>query len=465
MRNSISEHVPPEGGWGWVVCIASFWTNGTVFGILNSFGVLLVAMLDDPSLHESGATTFTIAWVGSVAIGITFLMSPVASILTDILGCRKTAVIGGIIAFIGCILDTFVKRLDVLFLTYGILLGIGFSLAYIPSLVILGHYFKKRIGFANGLVTAGSGVFTMIFPLLLELLVETVGLWNTMRAISGFVFLLIPFALTFRPLIPAGVNQGPSSRIKDQTACQHRVTKYLNVQIWKRKNYVIWSIAVPIAMLGYFVPFVHLINHERHVSPGVNGAILISCLSGTSLVGRLVFGRLADLKKFNPVVLQQISFFGIGFITILLPAATSHFGMVILMVLLMGIFDGCFVCMMGPVAFNLVGAINGSQALGFVFGLMAVPGTIGPPVAGYIYDVIGSYNLAFVIAGAAPLMAACVMFLIFPKQTDVKSSNGQISRSDDPGHCEEIETHQMLDHNSNDESNMTKLQKQNEEYT
>lgn len=37
---------PPDGGWGWVVCIASFWTNGTVFGILNTFGILYVRMIE-----------------------------------------------------------------------------------------------------------------------------------------------------------------------------------------------------------------------------------------------------------------------------------------------------------------------------------------------------------------------------------------------------------------------------------
>lgn len=32
---------PPDGGYGWLVCFASFWVNGTVFGMLNTFGVLL----------------------------------------------------------------------------------------------------------------------------------------------------------------------------------------------------------------------------------------------------------------------------------------------------------------------------------------------------------------------------------------------------------------------------------------
>ena len=41
------EFVPSEGGWGWVVCFASFWTNGTVFGTLNTFGVIYVEMMKE----------------------------------------------------------------------------------------------------------------------------------------------------------------------------------------------------------------------------------------------------------------------------------------------------------------------------------------------------------------------------------------------------------------------------------
>lgn len=47
--------VPPDGGWGWVVCIASLWVNGLVFGILNSYGIIYVPMLkiygtNDPNI-------------------------------------------------------------------------------------------------------------------------------------------------------------------------------------------------------------------------------------------------------------------------------------------------------------------------------------------------------------------------------------------------------------------------------
>ncbi len=38
---------PPEGGWGWVVMLASMWCNGSVFGIQNAFGILFVSLLKE----------------------------------------------------------------------------------------------------------------------------------------------------------------------------------------------------------------------------------------------------------------------------------------------------------------------------------------------------------------------------------------------------------------------------------
>lgn len=37
----------PEGGWGWVVMLASMWCNGSVFGIQNAFGILFMSLLKE----------------------------------------------------------------------------------------------------------------------------------------------------------------------------------------------------------------------------------------------------------------------------------------------------------------------------------------------------------------------------------------------------------------------------------
>lgn len=39
------EFVHPEGGWGWIVMLASMWCNGSVFGIQNAFGILFLSIL------------------------------------------------------------------------------------------------------------------------------------------------------------------------------------------------------------------------------------------------------------------------------------------------------------------------------------------------------------------------------------------------------------------------------------
>ena len=53
--------------------------------------------------------------------------------------------------------------------------GGGSSLCYTPSLAILGHYFKRRMGVVNGIVAAGSSTFTIAMPFVLDGLLDTVG--------------------------------------------------------------------------------------------------------------------------------------------------------------------------------------------------------------------------------------------------------------------------------------------------
>ena len=102
------------------------------------------------------------ALIGSLTIGTTFFLSFLVGILSDKIGLRLTSIIGSILATTGMGLSAaFYNHISVLYLTYGLMFGTGASLVYTPSLTILGHYFKKRLGLVNGIVTAGSSVFTI----------------------------------------------------------------------------------------------------------------------------------------------------------------------------------------------------------------------------------------------------------------------------------------------------------------
>lgn len=78
--------------------------------------------------------------------------------------------------------------------------GLGASLAYTPSLAILGHYFKKHLGLVNGVVTAGSSVFTTLIPYVIEALLKNFGLEGTLRSLSGLTAIVMLCAFLFKPI-------------------------------------------------------------------------------------------------------------------------------------------------------------------------------------------------------------------------------------------------------------------------
>ena len=55
------------------------------------------------------------------------------------------------------------------------MVGSGSSLVYTPSVVILGHYFKRYHGVVNGFVTIGSALFGVVLPHVFKLLFQEVG--------------------------------------------------------------------------------------------------------------------------------------------------------------------------------------------------------------------------------------------------------------------------------------------------
>jgi len=92
------------------------------------------------------------------------------------------------------------SKVELLYLTYGIMYGLGASLAYTPSLVILGHYFKKYLGLVNGVVTAGSSIFTTLIPYLMEFLLRRLDLEGLLRCMAVLTAIVMACAILFKPI-------------------------------------------------------------------------------------------------------------------------------------------------------------------------------------------------------------------------------------------------------------------------
>ncbi|XP_075410101.1 monocarboxylate transporter 10 [Tenrec ecaudatus] len=407
---------PPEGGWGWLVMLAAMWCNGSVFGIQNACGVLFVSMLKTFGAEDQDKLVFKTALVSSLSMGMIFFCCPIVSVFTDLFGCRKTAVVGAAVGFVGLLSSSFVSSIDPLYLTYGIIFACGCSFAYQPSLVILGHYFKKRLGLVNGMVTAGSSVFTILLPFLLRVLTDSLGLFNTMRVLCIFMFVLFLAGFTYRPLGATDKDSGTKGAKGASLFSRRKFSppkKVFNFAIFRVTAYAVWAVGIPLALFGYFVPYVHLMKYvNEKFKDESNKEVLLMCIGITSGVGRLLFGRIADyVPGVKKIYLQVISFFFIGLMSMMIPLC-SIFGALIAVCLIMGLFDGCFISIMAPIAFELVGDQDVSQAIGFLLGFMSVPMTVGPPIAGLLRDNLGSYDVAFYLAGIPPLVGGAVLCFI-----------------------------------------------------
>ena len=99
----------------------------------------------------------------------------------------------------------------------------------------------------------------------------------------------------------------------------------------------------------------------------------------TSGVGRLAFGKIADFECVNRIYMQQCAFVVMGIVTACIPYSASFEGLIAIC-LILGVCDGVFVCLLGPIAFDIVGPMEASQAIGFMLGGFSLPLTVGPPI-------------------------------------------------------------------------------------
>ncbi|OXU27002.1 hypothetical protein TSAR_014654 [Trichomalopsis sarcophagae] len=403
---------PPDGGWrAWSIMVGSFLINGILFSVINTYSFIYLDL--QKRLQEKGETEVSskAALVGSLTIGTTFFLSPIAGILTDKIGIQLTTFLGGALAAAGMGLSSLlVDHVEYLCLTYGVMYGVGASLAYTPSLVILGHYFKRHLGLVNGIVTTGSSVFTILLPYAMEFMLKKFGLEGTLRALAVLTGVVMLCGTLFKPIHLHSADEEEELKRKKKFSTMLKET--VNVSIWKRKKYVVWASAIPIALFGYFVPYVHIGKFVETAFIGSDMKLPVMCIGITSGVGRLVFGYIADLPKVNRILLQQISFVSIGILTMLLPS-TKHFPVLLGIALCMGLFDGCFISLLGPIAFDICGHKDAAQAIGFLLGMCSIPLTAGPPIAGLIYDHTGSYTVPFILAGIPPIVGALAMFFVY----------------------------------------------------
>lgn len=176
----------PDGGWGWVVVLASLVISMVADGVSFSFGLLYIEFL-----HEFGASKSKTAWIGSLFMAVPLLSGPIMSALVDRYGCRNMTIIGGLISGLGFILSIFSNTIEVMYLTFGVIAGLGLGLCYVTAVVSIAFWFDKKRTLAVGLGACGTGIGTFIYAPMTEYFIKEYGWRGTCLLLAGTFFNMI----------------------------------------------------------------------------------------------------------------------------------------------------------------------------------------------------------------------------------------------------------------------------------
>ncbi|KAF9435564.1 hypothetical protein BGZ76_005985 [Entomortierella beljakovae] len=159
-----------EERFGWVVVVAAFFVQAIIVGTITNYGVYQ----DRYETHEyAAANSFQISLVGTLAVVGMNTLGLFTGQVADYLGYRISAFISGISMSVCLIATSFSTEIWQLYIFQGYLYGASASLAFFPSVSLPSQWFKRRRGFAMGIVVAGGGVGGLILSPVVDIHIET----------------------------------------------------------------------------------------------------------------------------------------------------------------------------------------------------------------------------------------------------------------------------------------------------
>ncbi|GAN06861.1 MFS transporter protein [Mucor ambiguus] len=345
----------PDGGYGWVVVFACFLIYFIMFGTAAIWGVFSNAYAT--TTLKDKATTMELMGVGSTLSVCMSVFTPISPLLAR-LGTRLTMVIGSVLLSLGLILAGFSTEVWHLYLSQGVLFGIGSSLVYMSIAAVIPQWFTTRRGLAMGIAAAGGGFGGLALSPMVTSLVAKYGLSWAQRIIGLMAFgICILGSLLIRTRLPPGHNKQP-------------IRSPIRLSMFKDANYVIMLFGLVISLTGYLIPLFYLPN-------------IVGVASAMNAIGRLVLGYFADrIGRLNMYIMAS-SFSGL--MCMLLWPFAKTYGTVMAFAVLFGFTCGIYYALAPPITATVVGSENISSGLSILFVVSAIAGT-GPPIASAIQE-------------------------------------------------------------------------------
>lgn len=411
----------PGGGrvrifYGWVIVGVAFAAWAISTGPRQTFSIFLLAFIQEFGWSRalvSGAFSIhmTCYALGGLALGI----------LTDRLGPRRVMALGTAAWALTLLLCSQIQNVWHLYLFFGVLGGVASGgLAYVPNNAILSRWFSRYRGLAAGISQSGVPLGTAVFGPLAQLAIATVG-WR--GAYVGFGVLVaavaLPLILVFLRddprelgLSPDGLPPGDAS---PSAAPSRPPAAAFSAPGFPPGYWIVFGANILRGMVMNAL-LVHQVAYLVDVGYSKMAAASFFALSSfLAVLGGFACGAISDRLGRPRTYAGIAGLYMIGIVALLLVHDPSQLAFVYAFLFASGVATGGA----GPVfAALLTDRLHGPR-FGFLIGLQNIAygggASIGPFLAGALFDVRGNYTMAFLVLAAGIASSAVIVLAVAPR--------------------------------------------------
>ncbi|PIL35156.1 MFS general substrate transporter [Ganoderma sinense ZZ0214-1] len=291
------QELPPidRGSGAWIFCASAFVVEMMVWGFGFSYGIFQDYYTSHPPFNT--ASPVSIAAVGTITLaflyGECFFLFPLLGRYPDFL--RVSMCAGLAIYFASLFASSFATQVWHLILLQGAGVGIGGGIVYLPVIKFLPEWFSERRGLASGIVFSGTALGGFVFPLILNALLNNLGLRWTLRIWA------------IGTTVPAGIAfLGMRSRLPvPRYNAIHRRPKLLPGKLEFLGTSIFWSVAITNMLQGlsYFPVSLYLTTFTKGLSNQLTATIVLSLFNMSGVIGQIIIGHLSDMMPYPSIML------------------------------------------------------------------------------------------------------------------------------------------------------------------
>ncbi|KAH8397521.1 hypothetical protein KR222_008926 [Zaprionus bogoriensis] len=190
------DFVAPDGGWGWVICLAAGLSNFFMFPALQQYGLIYRVRMKSLGFDAKDTTIIV-----NVVMTLSSLVGIVNGAIFRRFTFRQVALTGSMLGFLGILGSGFCTTVWQYIICLSLIYGVGLGLAMAAVSLAVNTYFKQVRRRATGFSWTITGLGPIIFPHVANYLNDIYGPQGTIVIYSGIALNAVLCALTLQPVM------------------------------------------------------------------------------------------------------------------------------------------------------------------------------------------------------------------------------------------------------------------------